>query len=167
LIRKDAYIAELEAARDQRPSASAASGIRTATVNQLIDALVVKATGKADSEIAQIVCEISGNSSAQVSEYPSGVETSLETAKHLNAQVAMDPQSGMVFSHGLADGGQQSCIGPTAEISVASCDLSLDPNAPPMGSTATATVIRIANRFRMNDIYPGGNIPAAAARSVK
>jgi len=58
LIRKDAYIAELEAARDQRPSASAASGIRTATVKQLIDALVVRVTGKADSEIAQIVCEI-------------------------------------------------------------------------------------------------------------
>lgn len=58
LIRKDAYIAELEAARDQRPSASAAFGIRTATVKQLIDALVVRATGKADSEIAQIVCEI-------------------------------------------------------------------------------------------------------------
>ena len=58
LIRKDAYIAELEAARDQRPSASAASGIRIATVKQLIDALVVRATGKADSEIAQIVCEI-------------------------------------------------------------------------------------------------------------
>ena len=58
LIRKDAYIAELEAARDQRPSASAASGIRTATVKQLIDALVVRATGKADCEITQIVCEI-------------------------------------------------------------------------------------------------------------
>ena len=58
LIRKDAYIAELEAARDQRPSASAASGIRTAAVKQLIDALVVRVTGKADSEIAQIVCEI-------------------------------------------------------------------------------------------------------------
>jgi hypothetical protein len=51
---------------------------------------VVKATGKADFEIAQ-----------PRSEYPSGVETSLETAKHLHAQVAMDPQSGMVFSHGL------------------------------------------------------------------
>ena len=35
-----------------------------------------------------------------------------------------------------------------------------------MGSTAIATVIKIANRFRRNDIYPGGNIPAAAARSV-
>jgi hypothetical protein len=46
--------------RDQKPSAqpSAASGIRTATVEQLIDALVVRATGKPDSEIAQIVYEI-------------------------------------------------------------------------------------------------------------
>ena len=32
LIRRDAYIAELEAARDQQPSASAAFGIRTATI---------------------------------------------------------------------------------------------------------------------------------------
>jgi hypothetical protein len=37
---------------------SPASGIRTATVKQLIDALVVRATGKADSEIALIVCEV-------------------------------------------------------------------------------------------------------------
>ena len=46
--------------RDQKPSAqpSAASGIRTATVEQLIDAMVVRATGKPDSEIAQIVYEI-------------------------------------------------------------------------------------------------------------
>ena len=46
--------------RDQKPSAqpSAASGIRTATVEQLIDALVVRATGKPNSEIAQIVYEI-------------------------------------------------------------------------------------------------------------
>jgi hypothetical protein len=60
LISKDAYIAELEAARDQRAIAqpSAASGIRDATVKQLIDALVVRATGKADSEITQIVNEI-------------------------------------------------------------------------------------------------------------
>jgi hypothetical protein len=60
LISKDAYIAELEAARDRRLSAqpSAASGIRTATVKQLIDALVVRARGKAVSDIAQIVYEI-------------------------------------------------------------------------------------------------------------
>ncbi len=46
--------------RDEKPSAqpSAASGIRTATVEQLIDALVVRATGKPDSDIAQIVYEI-------------------------------------------------------------------------------------------------------------
>ena len=52
LISEEASIAELEAARDQQPSAqpSAASGIRTATVKQLIDALVVRATGKADFE---------------------------------------------------------------------------------------------------------------------
>jgi hypothetical protein len=45
---------------DQKPSAqpSAALGIRIATVDQLIDALVVRVTGKADSEIAQIVYDV-------------------------------------------------------------------------------------------------------------
>ena len=60
LLSKDAYIAELEAARDQgeRAQTSAASGIRNATVSQLIDALVVRAMGKAESDVAQIVFEI-------------------------------------------------------------------------------------------------------------
>jgi hypothetical protein len=46
--------------RDQKPSAqpSAAPGIRIATLEQLIDALVIRATGKPDSEIAQIAYEI-------------------------------------------------------------------------------------------------------------
>jgi hypothetical protein len=45
---------------DQKLSAqpSAAPGIQIATVEQLIDALVVKVTGKTDSEIAQIVYEV-------------------------------------------------------------------------------------------------------------
>ena len=56
LSHKDAYIAELEAARDQELSAQ--RFIRTATIEQLIDALVARATGKTDSEIAQIVAEV-------------------------------------------------------------------------------------------------------------
>jgi hypothetical protein len=59
LVGKEASIAKREA-RDPQPSAqpSAASGIRTATIRQLIDALVVRATGKPDFEIALIVSEI-------------------------------------------------------------------------------------------------------------
>ena len=60
LIGQEGPIDEAEAASDQQPSArpSGTSGIRSATVKQLIDALVVKATGKADFEIADIVSEI-------------------------------------------------------------------------------------------------------------
>jgi hypothetical protein len=60
LRNKGASIAKVEAGRHQQPSAhpSAAPGIRTATVKQLIDALVVRARGKADFEIAHIVSEI-------------------------------------------------------------------------------------------------------------
>jgi hypothetical protein len=60
----------------------------------------------------------------------------------------------MVLSHGLTAGGQQSCIGSTAEMSVASCDLNANP--PPVGSTATEAVIRIANMVRVNDIFQRG-----------
>jgi hypothetical protein len=60
LVSKKASIAEPEAPHDQQPSAhpSRPSDIQTATVEQLIDALVVRATGKPDFEIANILSEI-------------------------------------------------------------------------------------------------------------
>jgi hypothetical protein len=79
----------------------------------------------------------------------------------------MDPQSSMVLSHGLAAGGQQSRIGSTAEISVASCDLSLNPNPPPIGSIATEAAIRIANMVRGNDISQRGEYSRGGLQSVK
>ena len=71
------------------------------------------------------------------------------------AQVAIDPQSSMVLSHGLADGGQQSCIGSTAEISVA---LSLNSNRPSIGSIAADTAIRNANMDRVINILQRGEL---------
>jgi hypothetical protein len=53
LISEKASVAEVEGQNEQQPS-----GLRTATIKQLIDALVLRATGKAYSEIAQIVYEI-------------------------------------------------------------------------------------------------------------
>jgi hypothetical protein len=60
LMGREASIAELEAPRDQQlnDQPPPASGIRTATVKQLIDALVVRAAGKANFEIEHIVSEI-------------------------------------------------------------------------------------------------------------
>jgi hypothetical protein len=79
----------------------------------------------------------------------------------------MDAQSSMVLSHGLAAGGQHSCVGSTAEISVASCDLSLNPNPPPIGSIATEAAIRIANMVRVNNILQRGEYSSAGMQSVK
>jgi hypothetical protein len=53
LSHKYAYIAELEAAHDQEP-----------TIKQLMDALVARAAGKPDSEIAQIVAEVTNRLNA-------------------------------------------------------------------------------------------------------
>ncbi len=53
LISEKASVAEVEGQNEQQPS-----GLRTATIKQLIDALVLRARGKAYSEIAQIVYEI-------------------------------------------------------------------------------------------------------------
>jgi len=75
----------------------------------------------------------------------------------------MDPQSSVVLSHGLALGGQQSCIGSTADISEAAC--SLKKNAAPLaaGSIATDSAIRIANMVLVSDIFcSAANIPAGA-----
>ena len=60
LASKDAYIAELEAAREQQLNAkpSWVQDIGTATVKQLIDALVARAKEKSDFEIMQIVDQV-------------------------------------------------------------------------------------------------------------
>jgi hypothetical protein len=79
----------------------------------------------------------------------------------------MDQQSLMVLSHGLGAGGQQSCIGPTAGISMASCDLSLNPNTPTIGSTATEAAIRIANMVRVSDILRRCEYSSSGLQSVK
>src|SRR5262252_4028296 len=70
----------------------------------------------------------------------------------------MDPQSSVVLSHGLALGGQQSCIGSAADISVSSCTFSV--NAAPLaaGSIATDSAIRIANMVRVSDIFAARRI---------
>ena len=62
LASKDAYIAELEVAREQQLSAkpSAAQDIQTASVRQLIDALVALAKQKTDDEIMQMVDQVCG-----------------------------------------------------------------------------------------------------------
>ena len=86
---------------------------------------------------------------------------------HFVVQAAMDPQSPMALSHGLADEGQQSCIGSTADISPASCDLSLNPNSPPIGSIATEAAIRMANMVRTSDILQRGEYSSGGLQSVK
>jgi hypothetical protein len=74
--------------------------------------------------------------------------------QHGKAQVAIDAQSAL--SHGTAAGGQQSCIGSGADISVGSCGCSLNAAAPTAGSTATDTAMRTANMVRKTAIcaYP-------------
>jgi hypothetical protein len=79
----------------------------------------------------------------------------------------MDPQSSVVLSHALAVGGQQSCIGSTAEVSVASCALSLNPNPPPIGSIATEAAIRIASTVRVSDILQRGEYSSSDLQPVK
>jgi len=79
--------------------------------------------------------------------------------QHVEAQAAIDPQSSL--SHGLAAGGQQSCIGSDADISAASCDFTLA--APAAGSMATDTAIRSANMVRTKAILGTVYIYPAAA----
>jgi hypothetical protein len=67
----------------------------------------------------------------------------------------------------LALGRQQSSIGSTAEISVASCDLSLNPNPPPIGSIATEAAIRMANMVRASDILQRGEYSSGGLQSIK
>ena len=59
------------------------------------------------------------------------------------------------LSHRLAAGGQQSCIGSDADISVASCDVTLNAAAPAAGSMATERAIRRANMVRTSGIWRG------------
>src|SRR5882672_10443989 len=51
----------------------------------------------------------------------SGEETLPAKLKHLSAQVAIDVQPPMALSQGPAGCGQQSSIGPAADMSMASC----------------------------------------------
>jgi hypothetical protein len=80
--------------------------------------------------------------------------------KHFSAQAAIDPQSPM--SHGLAAGGQQSCIGSEADISAASCVFESKAAPATAGNKATDAAIRRANMVRANAI--GRQYPAAAGR---
>ena len=74
-----------------------------------------------------------------------------EKLKHLSAHAAMDVQSSMAL-HGMAAGGQQSCIG--SEI-----DISVDARAAApavIGSIATDTAMKTANMVRpMFILNPG------------
>ena len=63
-------------------------------------------------------------------------------------QAAIDAQSPMALSHGLAACGQQSSIGSEADISVISCDLNLNAAMLAAGSNATESAIRRANMVR-------------------
>jgi len=65
-------------------------------------------------------------------------------------QAAIEAQSPIDLSQVLAAGGQQSSIGPEADISVISCDVNLNAAAPAAGSEATDNAIRRANMVRAN-----------------
>jgi hypothetical protein len=71
--------------------------------------------------------------------------------QHGKAYVAMDAQS-PALSHGLAVGGQQSCIGSDADM-VGSCGCSLNA-APAAGSIATDAAMRRANMVRKTAMSP-------------
>jgi len=60
----------------------------------------------------------------------------------------MDAQSSVVLSHGLTLGGQQSCIGSAADISVASCAFRMNAALLAAGRIATDSAISIANMVR-------------------
>lgn len=62
-------------------------------------------------------------------------------------QAAIDAQSPMALSQGLAAGGQQS-IGSDADISAISCDFNLNAAVPATGIDATDSAIRRANMVR-------------------
>src|SRR5262249_12263840 len=68
--------------------------------------------------------------------------------KHLNAQVAMAPQSSMAFSHGLPFCGQQSGMSSISEMPASSGDLTLTPALPAAGSIATDRAIRSVTMVR-------------------
>lgn len=76
----------------------------------------------------------------------------------------MEVQSSVALSHGLAAGGQQSCIGSDADISVASWDFSLKAALPAAGNDATAAAISKANMVRANGIFNRCDYPAGAGR---
>ena len=67
-------------------------------------------------------------------------------------QAAIEAQSPIDLSQGLAAGGQQSSIGSEADISVISWDLDLKAVALAVGSEATEKAIRRANMVRANTI---------------
>ena len=76
-------------------------------------------------------------------------------------QAAIDAQSPMDLSQGLAAGGQQS-IGSDADISVISCEFILNAAAPAAGSEATDNAIRRANMVRAKAMWR--QYPVAAVR---
>jgi hypothetical protein len=79
-------------------------------------------------------------------------------------QAAIEAQSPMDLSQGLAAGGQQSSIGSEADISVISCDLNLNAAAPAAGSEATDKAIRSANMVRAKVISEWRQYPAIAPK---
>jgi len=73
-------------------------------------------------------------------------------------QAAIEAQSPIDLSQGLAAGGQQSSIGSEADISVISWDFNLKAAAPAAGNEATDKAIRSANMVRANTMTYSGNI---------
>jgi hypothetical protein len=72
----------------------------------------------------------------------------------------MDPQLSMALPQGFAVGGQQSCSGSEADISITSADCSLKAAPPTAGSKATDAAIRKANMVRANAISERPEYPA-------
>jgi hypothetical protein len=80
--------------------------------------------------------------------------------KHFSAQTAMEPQSVIPLSQGLAWRGQQS-MSSIADISVISADLEAIIAPAAAGSVATDSAIRIANMVRANAMAQGTEYQAA------
>jgi hypothetical protein len=70
--------------------------------------------------------------------------------KHFSAQVAIEPQSPVVLSQGLAAWGQQSDMSSMADVSAADMSADLTPRRAPAaaGSIATDRAIRSARMVR-------------------
>jgi hypothetical protein len=81
--------------------------------------------------------------------------------KHFSAQTAMEPQSVIPLSQGLAWRGQQT-MSSIADISVLSADLEAIFVPATAGSVATDSAIRIANMVRANAMSQGMEYQAAA-----